>query len=1276
MRKWITENFYTLILLVVLVGIGITNFLPSQYLIGWDNFSVHLSPITNIFRTIFATWRAYRGLGSPSDSEVTDITRQLFYIIFSFLPTQSLDQIYIFITLIVGTIGVYHLINTISKSTASNNPKDKLSSFIATIIYLFSLNTIGTYFFPMPMYTARFAFFPWAISAFIKYLQFPTFKGLLIFGVVAFLTSTSYLTATVSITLFIILAIIALTKVRQIKSSLLLFFIFFLVNSYWLYPFLNYTFNKSSHIPLSSVFTLVNENQLNESPSHFKWQHLLSLYPSFLHINSASNLEDGSPTTLHPYNNLLNPNDSNNWPLFILTFLGIFGSLPAIFSKTRSWARFVPLLIVLCLFMLSKEYSPLGQFYSLLGDKIPYFKILFRFGDSKFNYLLALASSLGIGFGISWLRSQSASKIYRNAILLPFLLIAASSIHHFYPIFKSSLVSDIVYTHIPQPYFEIASFINKDPDNSRVLHLPVDKLSYFKSHSWGYFGSTFIAFLLEKPLLDRAFAPASPTNDSVDLQVMKIAQNFHNLTDESAIIERLNQFDMLLKITNTKYLIHDQTISIDNIEENLKLWGEFSPEDYTALISAAAKKGIIQSNKEYNVDVSSPNSKITLYQKTTPNLTTQTLAKVSPLSTLQDQALQVTSDSREFYYQQNTNSAYYPFLQTSTAFTNAENTLISKLPINFESGIIQAEDLGNTTHNYQIYLSKNETDIIITIIHLPYPFNNEYQPESTNIVIPLSDIADYLNNTSSLTNFSTDWHTLPYTTINDLRLVVNNIVLPLPHTIQTVPQYITTITTQSPPFNLELLGKDKVINLDMDDLQYTQNPNCFNDSSHGYQHDLSITSSELTLSTTNGTTCLAQSLPTTTDSSYFELEFNTYIKNSNPRTANYFTTCLLNDSNECLNNHNTFNQTVKSLTITPSTFPSTPTTTLLITLPTIGNQTSSLSLSPISTTYYKSLSKYEVDLTAVYPPANLNNSANQIVLPKSLSVGSYYFNPKIDALRTYNEPCKDENAHRTTELGASNSTIAIMENCSSGLYIPLPYTPSHFYLWNTSYKLASGKYPTFLLASPTNSYLQSFLSWNQGYPNTKKLPDFTQTSIFSYSQPGLYESTPRLYTLSQNGENKGIFEINNFNIMELPTAWQKLSIGEKDSTANFSKNVTVKEERSILPSLWKITIQGDIQEKIPTFLHFSQAYDSQWVLYKTNNPILALLGFGKVAASHVTVNGITNGWIIDNEDVTGDYYALYTPERLAIAGWLVTIFTLLFLTFHSRLRRSHPSHNT
>lgn len=1274
MRKLITENFFTIMLFVLLIGLGVTNFLPSMYLIGWDNFSAYLDPITNIYRTIFATWRSYRGLGSPSDSEVTDFTRQIFYIIFSFLPAQTLEQFYVFATLLVGTIGVYNLIIIIIQERDESNPKSKFTSFLSTIIFLFSLNTIGTYFLPMPMYVTRFALFPWAISSFIQYLQFPNPKKLLLFAVIIFLTSASYLTATVSITLLITFCIISVTKLRQIKSSLLLFFVFFLVNSYWLYPFLNYTINKSSHIPLSSVFTLVNENQLNESPSHFKWQYLLSLYPSFLHIDSATNLNNGTSTSLHPHTDLLNPNNSNNWPVYILSVLGILGSLPALFSKNRSWARFIPLIIILCLFMLRKEHSPLGQFYNLLGEKIPYFKILFRFSDSKFNYLLALASALGIGCGTSWVVSLSSSKIYQRIIILPLIVIATYSIVHFLPIFKSSLISNLVYTSIPQPYFEIASVINRDNDHSRVLHLPIDRLSYFKSHSWGYFGSSFMAFLLEHPLLDRAFAPASPTNDSVDLQIMKIAQNFRNLKEESAVNNRLAQFERILEITNAKYIIHDQTVSVENTEDNLSLWGEFMSDDYTSLITAATQREIIRSINEYNVDVSSPNSKITLYQKSKPNLATQTLTNINPLSNHQDQVLQITSDSKEHHYQHIANDAYYPFLQAPRVFTNVENSLTAELPTEFMSGLIQASNIDRTTHNYQLYLSKTENDLAITIIHLPYPLDNDYQPESTTISIPLSEIVDYLHGSSSHNNYSTDWHTLPYTLFNDLRLSINNIVIPLPLVIETTPQYLTTITTKSPPYNIVLFGRDKEVKLDSTKLLYTQNPNCFNDSGSGYEHNLSYTNTELTLRSTNGTTCLAQSLPFLENSSYFELNFNTDLDNTNRKTANYFTACLLNESSECLNNHNTFNQNVKSLTLAPSTLP-TPTTTLLITLPTIGEQTSTLTLSPLSMTYYKTLSQHKIDLNLNYPPAKLNSTTNQIVLPKSLSVGGYYFNQSIDALRTYNELCKDENAYRTTELGPFNSTIAIMENCSSGLYIPLHYDPSHFYLWNTSYKLKSGKYPTFLLASPTNSYLQSFLSWNQGYPNTKNLPDFTQTSILSYSQPGLSETAPRLFTISQNGENKGIFEINNFNIMELPTAWQNLSISKNSSIANFAKNVSVKEEKSILPSLWKITIQEDVQEKLPTFLHFSQAYDAQWELYKTDSPILALLGFGKVAASHVTVNGLTNGWIINNQNVSGNYYALYAPERLAILGWLVTTLTLLFLIFHKRLIRSHPSHS-
>jgi hypothetical protein len=97
---------FCVILLVTLI-IGLSNIKPGHDFIGWDNYSSYLDPVTNISRTL-SSWREYRGLGSLSDSEITDVPRQLFFLAFSIiLPNQILDQVYYFMCLLIGVICMY-----------------------------------------------------------------------------------------------------------------------------------------------------------------------------------------------------------------------------------------------------------------------------------------------------------------------------------------------------------------------------------------------------------------------------------------------------------------------------------------------------------------------------------------------------------------------------------------------------------------------------------------------------------------------------------------------------------------------------------------------------------------------------------------------------------------------------------------------------------------------------------------------------------------------------------------------------------------------------------------------------------------------------------------------------------------------------------------------------------------------------------------------------------------------------------------------------------------
>lgn len=1313
MKSIISHYWGLFVLIPFLLIIVLTNVYPGQFAAGWDNFSVSLNLKTNLPRTIFATWRAYRGLGVPSDSEVVDVFRQLFYLLISWLPVRLIDQIYLMLTLITGITGIYFLV--ILMTTKNNHPSNfsnNLAALLSSLLFLFSFNTVATYFFPLPMYIARFAFFPWVIYSFINYLTKPNSTKLLLFAVISLIASGSYLTATVFVTLVFGLSLISLFFLKNnFRKILTLAVIFLLTNSFWLLPFTDYTLRKSSLIPLASSFADINENQLNENPHHFDWRYLITGYPNFLYVESATDLKTKENISLHSQATKLNPFLHQNWPLYTLIFLGLIGFIPCFFSKKILKAGFIPVIIIGCLMMIRKEYPPLGSIYDWLGSHLPYFKIIFRFGDTKFNSLIFLFWSLSAGIAIHWMVELKKSKVYQFLITVSLVLITFFTIKHFAFIAAGQLTSNLTRTDIPSAYLEIANFINQDPQSGRVLHLPYDRLSYFKAHSWGYFGSTFMAFLLDHPLLDRAFAPASLENDQVDLQIFKLAQNAAQLSEKKSAANLAAQFHQLLASTNTKYLIHDQTVSITNQEDLIGLWGEFSPDNFSALVSIATQAGVLTPIKSYFFNNLKLNNTLALYQVVTPTLTTQTLKQATAISDGQENVLSLAlSTNTPLYQSAAMTGLFYPFYQSSLIYEDHGNTLKAKLnqSISAEEIISNSE---SQSHNYQIFVALQGSDLVVTLEPQPYPFKTSISPTKETFLVPLTEIASYFKSNDSLENYAADWHILPFQQASKLRINIDGTIIPLPAELPTTDQYLATVTVNNLPFSLSILAPQKSTQLDPTNFVFTHNPNCFQDKSANYAYDLKKDSQQLTLSTTNGTTCITQILPArTTNSPYLEINLDYQLAVTNKEsdsiinspsrqqqqiltqfnqlpTANYFSACLINsDSEHCLNNHHTFNYHGKNLTLVTSQ-QSTALNQLFISLPTIGQQTVTLTLDSLELTDYQSIAATRIQPKPHQAVAKISGAIDSIELTKTLSPESYYFNPHLDAFRVFNEPYSKPDQFRTVKT-QNSQTLLYAHNFSSGAYTILPYNPHHSYLWQVNYHLYAGKYPLFLLASNTNRYWQSYLSWNQGYSEIsefknlqsadrlfwnnqdweKYLTDqleqdtFRSTSVIIPPNSGLNELTSLSYLITQNSPNQGLFGITNFNLLQIPTHWQNLALKLAAATTDFTM-ATVDEKPTFLPSLWQLKIEPALNSATnqPLLLHFSQGYDDKWQIYQTSSPILALLGFGRIKAEHVKINGLTNGWIFSPPETSTNYYVFYTPERLAISGWLLTIATMIFL---------------
>jgi hypothetical protein len=1227
MKHWLTNHWELIIIIFFLILVSYKSIKPSYSIAGWDNFSSSLNLNDNIYKTIFSSWRSYRGFGAESDSEITDLSHQVILKVLSLvIPINLVDQIFILACFWIGVIGLYVL----TKYLSNQKPLSSHASLIGTLFYLFNLNTVGSFFYPMIMYTARYASFPWIIYSFLKFRKQSSIKNFTLLAVVNLIASSSYLTATVFVTLLLILGLIALAAPSQLKKGIIGILIIIGINCYWLIQFAHYSITKSSLLTQASTFINVNENQLNESPSHFSWSKLITLYPSFLYIDSAKDITTNKTVPLHPFSSLLNPDISSNWPLYITPILGIISGITLLFSRKTSH-RWIPMLAIIGLFMVRKEYPPLGWMYDWLGNHIPYFKVVFRFGDAKYYMLIALAYCLGISQILHFCKSQKQTRI---TLLILYCLLFITFVHYRFMITADSLISSNMYVNIPPIYKKIATYINNDSENGRVLHLPYDTESYWKSYSWGYFGSSFIHFLLNKPLMERTFAPASIENDRFDTELSSLIQNHAAITTNEQKSAQAMRAYALLSQANIRYIIWDGSISTTIPAKNIKYWGNFRQTDTKSLIDQLVKDGYLKTITQESFDTQTLNNEaITLYQLST-----------APLIN---------------------NQQLYP--PTSTVSL------------------------------YQVWLSQTEGQLLVSL-----------KPESNSQQSPTSEDASFLLPSVEPEKqdglfFASDWHVLPYRDINQLRILINNISLPLPYNLTNQPTYVTTINTDEPELHISLLAPKSTAPLKLNNTTYTNNPNCLEDKTENYHNTLTVSDHQIIIATTDGSTCVYNNINNLSNRNpYNELtiSFNGTVNNQSytnlPKTssllqqelykqissfdtANYFSICLSEkDKSKCLNNHHTFAWSQQSKTITIPFIHSSTTAAVVITIPTLGNQSVTATLSDLSLVSYQEIAPTK-KINAPTLPISTNIST---AVPDSLSVDSYYFNPSLDALRLFTKSCPKPNTARSSAK-YNNTTLLYNHNCNNGAYYLASYSPNKTYLWKIQYNLLSGKYPHMRM-NGIYSYLDQFASYKQGYPS---IPEFKQLQVadtpwispntyiqsklnsivFKTSellippQPDTQDIDNRTLMIEQDDPNTGLAAISSFSVTEVPNGW---ITSEIKPVLDTNQNET---EVELNPSMWKINVLAHSSDTISATL--SQGFDQGWELY-SSSPIQAFLGIGKVAANHqISSDTYTNEWTFKGENTT-TYFAFYAPTRLAVLGLLVTIGSIMGgVCFSLRMRR-------
>lgn len=1144
-------------LIILLLVISLLSLRPKLYLAGWDNFSVSLNSAVSFPRTLFATWREYRGFGVPSDSEAVDVFRQLLFLILdTALSKKLLEQVYLLLCFNTGVIGIYFLTKEVLKTGnfRFSSQLIKLGGLTGAFFYLFNLNALSVFFLPMTMYVSQFALFPLVLLFWFKIIKKEKISPKEIFfysGSIMFF-SAAYLTATIFLTLLIILGLVFLFNLKSFRRGIILGIFFLLLNAFWLLPFFNYVRMSSHFIPLASTYIEANEIQLNQASEYFGWKKLLIFWPTIF-STGAENLTTGQQEFIHPLAEELYKHPGLERGLWLLPFLAFIGTL-IIIRKNKKCLYWLPGLFFLVLFLLRKECPPLGFVYDFFGKAIPHFKIIFRFSGEKLYPLLSISSCLlaAVALPVFYRFLVGAEKKIIRLITIPaFILLIYLFRFYFFGQFTSSLM----HSRIPQEYFEIAHIINQDRQFGRALHLPEGEVSYWKSYSWGYVGSSFLGFMLNKPLLEKTFVPASLENDYWLGSLQKIAKNSQYLSTSESREERLTLLRELIKRAQVKYVIWDETVSQSVVLRNKIFWGIYSSGSYQALLKGLEKEGFLVKISEYSINEadylalypesrklsesarlkieSESGKKIELYRVQAdyrPVISANLALGIDPglknlfIRPLLNQDMTYIQGREEKDYQT------YPFYQPESLLIENENNFQLVFPRIGRKSILaisESVDYENKTVAVRLEVEREEDNLVINLfgLNLPVIDQREQRLFLGRVVIPLNRLSDFDKPDANSIVLS-NWHVLPEKSFSELRLAIGDLILPLPQINKGEVKDLGAVLVAKDNLVIEVLTLDSQIPLDLNSFALTENPNCYGDQVEGYANSVEK-QGDLVLTTQNGTSCLIKPLnnevgPETKytelviDYSYLSQDFETISNFKMPsilqktvqkkikglETSNYFNLCLIDGfAGGCLNNHRSVRAESSGRILLPSDqkvegrF-----LQLLLALPTIGYQYARLNLHSVLLRNYQLVFSQKIELTKAFSQRILAPNREDrlsVSFPKILSVYSYYYDSEVDAFPTYNQPCLAPASYRTTKQ-IGTATAFYNENCQNGIALNLKFNSDNFYLWQTNYHLFASKYPRYFLKGKLKDYQDEYLSVGQGYPNISEFKSFQRADSLNF----------------------------------------------------------------------------------------------------------------------------------------------------------------------------------
>lgn len=1266
-RYLIKKYPFFLLLIALLSLISIVSIKPEFHLLGWDNYSSYFNLKDNLIRTFFATWREHRGLGVPSDSEVTDIFRQLFFFVSRLVfPETILDQLYFILSLILGVVSMYifaYMLFTRSDLAKHEllQKKADLFAFIAAFFYLFNLNTLSVFYFPIQPYISRFFAIPFIFLIFFIFFSQKkiSLKIYFLFVLMMLFAATSYMIGTVFITLVISLILFSLLS-APLKRVLVVFLFFFLVNSFWILPFVNYTIQKSSIIRLAPTFIDANEFQLNKPKQFYSLDKQLILFPNFFETDFSSS--DLTKKTFFHYLSTEYSQFPQKLILFIFPTLFIIGSLKIIARrKIYRYFLWAPILIGLFLFLSMKEFSIIGFAYSYLNKLSPIFGVLFRFGDTKFHPFIAFGGSIAAAVGFIYIITaikKLIPAVSKYFVLIFIIGIGVGTIFVYRSYFKGDLIGFFMYNKVPDAYFKIAKTINESPSDGRVLHIPYDKDIYWRSYAWGYLGSEFLGFMINKPLIDKTFEPASMENAYFHKRAHELLTNMQSFQDRGKANERAYEFYQLLYKTGVKYIVLDETVSAEVQSRGVVFWGTY--DVINSKIMMATMESLQLARKIKQEEIKMADYKDT-YSKIFPlsDSTKHTMEEKSDMITLYElkdvkpkisfinsgsyvdpafnDILQSDIGSENDSFIQDGNRENYDtflFKITNERLLNAQDSMSLQLrnfPKTQKVATVQSSQNSHASYLVDLVARADENKISISLFHrkLPDLLGDKFITKVGEFSIPLSSIKPFMNKFKTIDNFVSNWHVLPQKSLSTIRLRIDGTVIPIPEGLTSNDNYIGSVIVHDKPFSADVVQEVSQKFVNPNEFAFTDNPNCFFDKLEGYTASAENRGGAITVRGKNGSICYWRTLNDAFDAktSYIEVQFDMegeskdldrttkidFQNTAKPKLKQVVTgldkplnlrVCIKEGGiDQCLNSHQMIMLGDRKTYIFPIDTPVDKDTNLLalLSLKNIAYQEMQTAIHSVSVHNFEPVLKKDFSLQTVSSVSlvkigNSKSEKNTITFPKPMSRYSFYFKKGVDSYYLPSTLCDRPSSYRTQRI-LDAKLVSWVENCQNSIFESVPFSSDNFYIWSLDYNLASGQYPTFKLEDGFNRYVDELASSNQGYPDIREFKLFQEPEVLQ-SEPAIRNKLNSLKT-----QNTYIYINSNPGFSD----FKEKNYTVEQYTENEGMMVIKSFDIIELPNTWEnIRIIADESKEnfdVPSGYRFKKILPSLWKIELKDNPL-------------------------------------------------------------------------